>query len=220
MGILEDVPIKVGDFYVPIDFVVLDMAEDSHTQIILGSPFLATAGCKIDIKEGKLTFDVGEHHVEFGLFDDLKPASTFACCGCEIVESNEPVDLHDTSLNDASSISCALFKGLGLDNVKEDSFPPNIVETEPNAVDEGYLSTYCRFITFWMSIPPVSGGVQEVDADMKFEFGPYDGDGPKMSVRLYLKLWKLLRFEKDLNPELLRWFPLLRQFYVEIVDKG
>ena len=28
LGILEDVPIKVGDFYVPIDFVVLDMAED------------------------------------------------------------------------------------------------------------------------------------------------------------------------------------------------
>ena len=31
MGILEDVPTKVGDFYVPIDLVVLDMAEDSHT---------------------------------------------------------------------------------------------------------------------------------------------------------------------------------------------
>jgi len=44
LGILEDVPIKVGDFYVPIDFVILDMAEDSHTQILLGRPFLATAG--------------------------------------------------------------------------------------------------------------------------------------------------------------------------------
>ena len=42
-GILEDVLIKVGDFYVLINFVVLDMAEDSHTQIILGRPFLATA---------------------------------------------------------------------------------------------------------------------------------------------------------------------------------
>jgi len=31
MGILEDVPIKVGDFYVPIDFVVLDMDEDCRT---------------------------------------------------------------------------------------------------------------------------------------------------------------------------------------------
>jgi len=48
MGILEDVPMKVGDFYVPIAFVVLDMAEDPHTQIILGRPFLATARCKIE----------------------------------------------------------------------------------------------------------------------------------------------------------------------------
>ena len=31
LGVLEEVPIKVGDFYVPIDFVILDMAEDSHT---------------------------------------------------------------------------------------------------------------------------------------------------------------------------------------------
>jgi len=50
LGILEDAPIKVGDFYVPIDFVVLDMDEDCRTQIILGRPFLATVGCKIDVR--------------------------------------------------------------------------------------------------------------------------------------------------------------------------
>ena len=31
LGILEDVPIIVGDFYVPMDFGTLDMAEDAHT---------------------------------------------------------------------------------------------------------------------------------------------------------------------------------------------
>jgi len=61
LGILEDVSIKVGDFYVPIDFVILDMAEDARTQVILRRHFLATAGCKIDVKEGRLTFDVGEN---------------------------------------------------------------------------------------------------------------------------------------------------------------
>ena len=55
---------------------------------------------------------------------------------------------------------------------------------------------------------------------MKFEFGPYDGDRPNMSVNLDPKLWKLLRSKKDLNPELLRWFLLLQQFNVKIVDKG
>jgi len=65
MGILEDVSIKVDRFYVPINFMLLDMAEDPRTQIILGRPFLATARCTIDVKEGKLTFDMGEHHAEF-----------------------------------------------------------------------------------------------------------------------------------------------------------
>jgi len=72
LGILEDAPIKVGDFYVPIDFMILDMAKDACTQIILGRPFLAIAGCKIDVKEGRLTFNVGEKHVEFGLFRDIE----------------------------------------------------------------------------------------------------------------------------------------------------
>jgi len=43
LGILEDVPIKEGDFYVPIDFVILNMVEDVCNQIILSRPFLATA---------------------------------------------------------------------------------------------------------------------------------------------------------------------------------
>jgi len=33
MGILEDVPIKMGNFYVPLDLVVLDMAKDSRTKL-------------------------------------------------------------------------------------------------------------------------------------------------------------------------------------------
>jgi len=69
-------------------------------------------------------------------------------------------------------------------------------------------------------MPSVSGGLQEDVEDMKFEFGPYDGDRPKIRVSLDPMLWELLRSKKDLNLELLRWFLLLQQFNVEIVDKG
>jgi len=44
MGILEDVPIKLEDLHVLIDFVILKMKESTRTLIILGRPFLATAG--------------------------------------------------------------------------------------------------------------------------------------------------------------------------------
>ena len=42
------------------------------TPIIFGRPFLATAGCHIDVTNGKLSFHVGDDHVEFNLFKASK----------------------------------------------------------------------------------------------------------------------------------------------------
>ena len=171
-------------------------------------------------KKGKLTFDVGEHHVEFGLFKDFESSpSTFSCCGCEVVDSNEPGSMIKMSRNDPSSVDCTLFEDSRLDNVKVDSFPPIIVETKPYRVDEAYLGACCKFFTLWMSMPPMGGGLHELDLDVEFDFGPYDGDGPKMIVFQDPSLGKTLRSKKDLNPETLRWF-LLHQFDFEAVDKG
>jgi len=41
VGILEDVPVQVGEFVIPYDFFVMDMDESPHMPIILGRPFLA-----------------------------------------------------------------------------------------------------------------------------------------------------------------------------------
>ena len=57
-GILEDIPIKVGTFAYPVDFVVLEMDDKSDT-LIFGRPFLATAGAVIDVREGKLKLRFG-----------------------------------------------------------------------------------------------------------------------------------------------------------------
>jgi len=63
VGILEDVLIKIGDLYVSVGFVILEMEEDMCTPIILGRPFLATAECYIDVKNGTLSFDMGDDHL-------------------------------------------------------------------------------------------------------------------------------------------------------------
>jgi len=173
----------VDDFYVPIDFVILDMAEDSRTQVILGRPFLAIVECKIDVTEGKLTFDVGEHHAEFGIFKDCNPSpSTLSYCGCEVLDSNELVSMLDMTLNDPSSFNCTLFEGSGLDGVTIDSLSPSIIKDKPYAVDKDYLSDCCRFITLMMSMPPTSGEVHELDLDFELEFGPFDRGEPGMIV--------------------------------------
>ncbi|CAM8956231.1 unnamed protein product [Rhodiola kirilowii] len=41
-GVLKDVPVRVGNFYIPGDFVVLEMEEDNEIPILLGRPFLYT----------------------------------------------------------------------------------------------------------------------------------------------------------------------------------
>ena len=46
-GVVEDVLVKVGKFYFPVDFVMLEMEEDMEIPLILGQPFLATVGALI-----------------------------------------------------------------------------------------------------------------------------------------------------------------------------
>jgi len=47
------------------DFIILVAEEDIHSPNILGRPFLATTGCRIGVKNGKLSFDVEDGHVGF-----------------------------------------------------------------------------------------------------------------------------------------------------------
>ncbi|XP_057989058.1 uncharacterized protein LOC110659145 [Hevea brasiliensis] len=73
--ILENIPIKVRKFFIPVDFVILEMEEYIQIPIILGRPFLATTGVIIDVKNGLITLKVGDEEVEFNLFQAMKQKS-------------------------------------------------------------------------------------------------------------------------------------------------
>ncbi|XP_074266342.1 uncharacterized protein LOC141588819 [Silene latifolia] len=51
MGVIEDVSVKVGNLYIPVDFVILDIPKDQQTPIILGRPFLTNGDVNISVKE-------------------------------------------------------------------------------------------------------------------------------------------------------------------------
>nr|GFD33635.1 reverse transcriptase domain-containing protein [Tanacetum cinerariifolium] len=53
-GVAENVFVKVGKFYFPADFVVLDFVADPRVPLILGRPFLSTAHTLIDVYEGEI----------------------------------------------------------------------------------------------------------------------------------------------------------------------
>ncbi|MCH99064.1 hypothetical protein A2U01_0020075 [Trifolium medium] len=89
LGILENVPVRIGQLYIPTDFVIMDIREDVDIPILLGRPFLATAGTIIDVKRGKLTFEVGDEKIEFILSQFMKsPAFKNSCCRLDIVEGH------------------------------------------------------------------------------------------------------------------------------------
>ena len=50
--------VKVDKFIFPVDFIVLDMAEDKEIPIILGIPFLAIGRVVIDVEKGELKLRV------------------------------------------------------------------------------------------------------------------------------------------------------------------
>nr|GEX45558.1 reverse transcriptase domain-containing protein [Tanacetum cinerariifolium] len=56
-GVAENVFVKVGKFYFPTDFMVLDFIADPRVPLILGRPFLSTAHALIDVDLIDATYD-------------------------------------------------------------------------------------------------------------------------------------------------------------------
>ena len=84
-----------------------------HTPIILGRPFLATTRCRINVENGKLSFDVGDEHVKFNLFKASKfPSISHECHIIDVIdglirETTSNVDSNDSLeyllLNDSTT---------------------------------------------------------------------------------------------------------------------
>ena len=64
-GIAEDVLVRVRDYFIPVDFVVLDMEISKETPLILGRPFLSTAGAHIDVGAGEIPFNINGREEKF-----------------------------------------------------------------------------------------------------------------------------------------------------------
>ena len=66
-GVLDDVPIRINGCHVPMDFVVLKYQNEPKDPLILGRPFLATAGAIIDVKEGWICLNIGNIPMTFDM---------------------------------------------------------------------------------------------------------------------------------------------------------
>nr|GEU88085.1 hypothetical protein [Tanacetum cinerariifolium] len=66
-GVAENVFVKVGKFYFPVDFVVLDFIADPRVPLILGRSFLSTAHAIIEVHERETKSSIKEPEHSFSM---------------------------------------------------------------------------------------------------------------------------------------------------------
>jgi hypothetical protein len=58
VGIAEDIPLRIRNSFIPVDFVVLEMDVCHQIPLILGKPFLSTTGATIDVAAGIIKINI------------------------------------------------------------------------------------------------------------------------------------------------------------------
>ncbi|GJT11951.1 reverse transcriptase domain-containing protein [Tanacetum coccineum] len=92
-GIAEDVFVKVGTFFFPANFVVVDYVVDPRVPLILGRPFLRTTRALIDIHGEQMTLRHDDQSVTFKVGD----TKTFSY---NIIDSVNQVDVIDIAFEE------------------------------------------------------------------------------------------------------------------------
>jgi hypothetical protein len=75
VGIIEDILVRIRNSFVPVDLVVLKMEVCHQTPLILGRPFLSTAGATIDVAARIIKLNISGKEETF----TFKPKGTKLC---------------------------------------------------------------------------------------------------------------------------------------------
>jgi hypothetical protein len=63
--IVKDMPIQIDKYFVPINFMIVDMDEDTQIPLLLGKLFLNVIKMVIDVHKGIIFFKIGEENITF-----------------------------------------------------------------------------------------------------------------------------------------------------------
>ncbi|GJU90092.1 reverse transcriptase domain-containing protein [Tanacetum coccineum] len=158
-GIAEDVFVKVGTFFFPADFVVVDYIADPRVPLILGRPFLRTARALIDVHGEQMTLRHDDQSITFKVGD----TKTFSY---NTIESVNRVDVIDVACEEFAQ------EVLGFSNISKSGNPTPTLEpilsTSPPSLTpfEGgdFILEEIEACLTSKSIPP---GIDDADFDLK-----------------------------------------------------
>nr|GEY12060.1 reverse transcriptase domain-containing protein [Tanacetum cinerariifolium] len=120
--VVENVFVKVGKFYFPADFVVIDFVADPRVPLILGRPFLSTAHAIINVYEREIIIRQDKQYltIQFGDISSIKK-----------VEQINKIDFINAGGID--------FESEDMENFFNDDSIPFGVEDSPFNMDEDIL---------------------------------------------------------------------------------
>ncbi|GJZ69405.1 reverse transcriptase domain-containing protein, partial [Tanacetum coccineum] len=97
--------VKVGKFTFPVDFIILEMEEDSEAPLILGRPFLYTIDAVIRVKQKQLNLGVGTERMIFNINSAMKHSysNDDTCFSIDVVDEILEEDF-DALLDEGSKI--------------------------------------------------------------------------------------------------------------------
>ncbi|GJU73990.1 reverse transcriptase domain-containing protein [Tanacetum coccineum] len=72
IGIAENMLVEVGKFTFLVDFVILEMEEDSKVPLIIGRPFLHTTDAVIPAKQKQFNLGVRTKRMTFSIYSTMK----------------------------------------------------------------------------------------------------------------------------------------------------
>lgn len=116
----------------------MDIDEDFWIPILIGRPFLDTSGAIIDVKRGRLTFEVGDERIEF-ILSRLKknPSLRYSCC---LVDINDAY-VKESSLESlmANGLEAFLIGSTDTDNKNtEVAIYKKTLDEIPTSVDQSF----------------------------------------------------------------------------------
>ncbi|KAK1440276.1 hypothetical protein QVD17_06101 [Tagetes erecta] len=153
-GIVNDVIIKVGEFYYPVDFLVLDYESSikgKQPNVILGRPFLRTANAQINCGDGSVVMTFGNRKLRFNVFANLSDSLVDnECFMADIIDGC--VSPYTSCVSEDTTIeTCFMYDRLKMEEIKykmddecnlevmaiEDGRPPwtHKVESLPDHID-------------------------------------------------------------------------------------
>nr|GEU71112.1 DNA-directed DNA polymerase [Tanacetum cinerariifolium] len=159
MGVAENVFIKVGKFYFPADFVVLDFFADPHIPLILGRPFLSTAHALIDVYEGEIILRHDDQSLTLNCGDT--PSISY-----NNFESLNKVDLIDETCEEYSQEVLG-FADVVSDEVSTPYYEPIISNSSPTLTPFNESDFYLEEIENCLNDDSNSEEIEDSEFDME-----------------------------------------------------